>query len=181
MEKKIVTLIKKYQNSADDRESFDVLLELGKLNNIKSEEFLLNVLKSSEIDLRRNAASLALSDMKSKVGYYTTIDVLKNMLKEEKSTDKLFDKDTLVYSLGEYGFDNSDIVDFIVELFIDGYFSVRLESINLMKNIERNAISSMKAINIIHKVNDAIKATNIEQERGQLKSLLQELIRIAGI
>jgi HEAT repeat protein len=88
---------------------------------------LLEMLRMTDNPVIRNAAGLALSDLKEPQAFQVLVDLLR-----DERTKK--NRGTLLYALGAY--DCSSILPLLVDLVIDGNFEVSLQALALIQGIE---------------------------------------------
>lgn len=88
---------------------------------------LLELLRTTESPMIRNAAALALSDLNEPQAFQVLVDLL-----QDERTQK--NRGTLLYALGAY--DCSSILPLLVDLVIDGNFEVSRQALSLIQGIE---------------------------------------------
>ncbi len=88
---------------------------------------LLELLRTTDNPVIRNAAALALSDLKEPQAFLVLVDLLR-----DERTGK--SRGTLLYALGAY--DCSSILPLLVDLVIDGNFEVSRQALGLIQGIE---------------------------------------------
>jgi HEAT repeat protein len=89
--------------------------------------YLLEVLRSTSDASVRNAAALALSDLKDPSAF----NVLVDLLKSERTHGS---RGTILYALGAY--DCSTILPLLVDMVIDGHFEVSRQAFSLISGVE---------------------------------------------
>lgn len=101
--------------------------ELASHNEASATRQLLELLRTTDNPLIRNAAALALSDMKEPQAF----NVLVDLLRDERTRQN---RGTLLYALGAY--DCSSLLPLLVDLVIEGNFEVSRQALSLIQGIE---------------------------------------------
>lgn len=101
--------------------------ELGSRHEASATPQLLERLRTTDNSLIRNAAALALSDMKEPQAF----NVLVTLLRDERTRKS---RGTLLHALGAY--DCSPLLPLLVDLVIDGNFEVSRQAFSLIQGIE---------------------------------------------
>ncbi|HRI51091.1 MAG TPA: HEAT repeat domain-containing protein [Pseudomonadota bacterium] len=100
---------------------------LAARNEASAAPRLLELLRTTDNPRIRNAAALALSDLRQPQAFQVLVDLLR-----DERTEK--NRGTLLYALGTY--DCSSILPLLVDLVIAGNFEVSLQALSLIQGIE---------------------------------------------
>lgn len=114
-------------DSSDADVVADAAGRLASCHEVSAAPRLLELLRTADSPVIRNAVALALSDLKEPQAFAALVDLLR-----DEHTRK--SRGTLLYALGAY--DCSSILSLLVELVIDGNFEVSRQAWELIQGIE---------------------------------------------
>ena len=114
-------------DSSDIKVVADAAGELAERHDASAIPRLLELLRTTDNPVIRNAVALALSDLNEPQAF----QVLVGLLRDERTKKS---RGTLLYALGAY--DCSGILPLLVGLVIDGNFEVSREAMSLIQGIE---------------------------------------------
>lgn len=121
-----IDLLRQLQSS-DPSKVVVAARELASRQEMSAAPPLLELLRTTNDVTVRNAAALALSDLKHPPAF----DVLVNLIKDERTRGS---RGTLLYAIG--AFDCSSILPILIDFVIDGNFEVSRQAFSLIGEIE---------------------------------------------
>ncbi len=113
--------------SGDPQRIIEAARECASRQEASAGPYLLEILQVTRDAAVRNAAALALSDLKNPSAFTLLVDLL-------KSDHTRGSQGTLLYALGAY--DCSPVLPLLVDLVIDGNFEVSRQTFSLISGIE---------------------------------------------
>lgn len=114
-------------DSSDADVVADAARRLALGHEVSAAARLLELLRSTDNPVIRNAVALALSDLKEPQAFQRLVDLLRDE-RTEKS------RGTLLYALGAY--DCASILPLLIDSVVDGNFEVSRQALSLIQGIE---------------------------------------------
>lgn len=166
-ERRFEDLVEVIRNAPNAEEVREAAILLGDLGDIRAVPHLIDLLNNAKTHIIWDGAAIGLRELADQRAFWPLV----HKLQDNRTLDH---RGTLAFALSS--FNCTDIVEFLVDMYISESYEVQIEIRSCFDNIDINEIKEDLRHKMISKVKAAFKNEKDSQKKIELRYFLEDIL-----